>query len=313
MLKIISFAQKILYIPLQALAAVLMLAVYVLVAVAVGLNRVVPVSKLLAPAIAAVPELISHYGIKYYVTYALMAVICAVGLYVYWDPVWLLATYFMILVLGIGSEMALHRYFSHRSFKCNPIWEKVLHVFAILSFEGPVIGYSAMHRTHHKHSDSAEDPIPGHVWHATFTSFYTIPFERYSKMTVRDLLLSPWNIFTNANYYTLYIGMMSLACAVDYKMACYLLIFPSLFCIIPSTIVNWRCHTAGERPWATQDSSTNNIMANWLIVGQGLHNNHHADAAAYHMERAWWQFDFYRPLIKMIATEVREPKNDPAL
>jgi stearoyl-CoA desaturase (delta-9 desaturase) len=189
------------------------------------------------------------------------------------------------------------------------MWERVLHVFALLSFEGPVIGYSALHRTHHRHSDTVEDPIPGNKWHATFTSFYTIPFERYSKMTVRDLLTSPWNIFTNANYYTLYIGAMLLACMIDYKMACYWLIFPSLFCIIPSTIVNWRCHTAGERPYNTNDTSTNNIMANWLIVGQGLHNNHHADPAAYHMEREWWQFDFYKSLIDyLIAKEVREPK-----
>ena len=55
-------------------------------------------SKILGPVISLVPDPIKHYGIKYYLTYTAMAVVCAVGMYVYWDPLLLLGTYFMILV-----------------------------------------------------------------------------------------------------------------------------------------------------------------------------------------------------------------------
>jgi stearoyl-CoA desaturase (delta-9 desaturase) len=40
--------------------------------------------------------------------------------------------------------------------------------------------------------------------------------------------------------------------------------------------VNSVCHSVGSRPFATRDSSRNNLIVALLSFGEGWHNNHHA-------------------------------------
>ncbi|KAI3763287.1 hypothetical protein L1987_53741 [Smallanthus sonchifolius] len=64
--------------------------------------------------------------------------------------------------------------------------------------------------------------------------------------------------------------------------------------------VNSVCHTWGERPWNTRDTSTNNWWVALLSLGEGWHNNHHAfpSSACHGIE--WWQLDLTWELIKFL-------------
>ena len=66
------------------------------------------------------------------------------------------------VVTGIGGcciigNVGLHRYFTHRSFTCNPITHWILLILCTFSAQGPVSVWVQSHKTHHKFSDTERD------------------------------------------------------------------------------------------------------------------------------------------------------------
>ncbi|PWA49063.1 fatty acid desaturase, type 1, core [Artemisia annua] len=66
--------------------------------------------------------------------------------------------------------------------------------------------------------------------------------------------------------------------------------------------VNSVCHTWGERPWNTSDTSTNNWWVAICTYGEGWHNNHHAFPKSARHGMEWWQFDLTWEIIKFLGT-----------
>ncbi|GJR98725.1 fatty acid desaturase, type 1 protein [Tanacetum coccineum] len=66
--------------------------------------------------------------------------------------------------------------------------------------------------------------------------------------------------------------------------------------------VNSVCHTWGERPWNTSDTSTNNWWVAILTFGEGWHNNHHAFPKSARHGIEWWQLDVSWEIIKFLET-----------
>ncbi|GJT65902.1 fatty acid desaturase, type 1 protein [Tanacetum coccineum] len=66
--------------------------------------------------------------------------------------------------------------------------------------------------------------------------------------------------------------------------------------------LNSVCHTWGERPWNTSDTSTNNWWVAILTFGEGWHNNHHAFPKSARHGIEWWQFDVSWEIIKFLET-----------
>jgi stearoyl-CoA desaturase (delta-9 desaturase) len=65
--------------------------------------------------------------------------------------------------------------------------------------------------------------------------------------------------------------------------------------------VNSVCHRFGNRPFRTNDLSTNNWVVGLLGLGEGWHNNHHAfPTSAFHGLR-WWQVDISAYVIRALA------------
>src|SRR5207248_4361666 len=68
----------------------------------------------------------------------------------------LLITYYVSLALGIG--MSYHRLLTHRSYKTSKAMEYFLTICATLALEGGPLFWVALHRQHHQHSDTDNDP-----------------------------------------------------------------------------------------------------------------------------------------------------------
>ena len=64
-------------------------------------------------------------------------------------------------IVGACMSVCLHRYFSHRAFKTSRGMQVLLCVMGCLSNQGNPLWWAAMHRRHHKHCDTPEDP---HSW-----------------------------------------------------------------------------------------------------------------------------------------------------
>src|SRR5207237_669421 len=55
--------------------------------------------------------------------------------------------------------------------------------------------------------------------------------------------------------------------------------------------VNSVTHLWGYRNYATQDNSRNNALVALLTLGEGWHNNHHAQPRSATMGLRWWEVD----------------------
>jgi phosphoglycolate phosphatase len=76
--------------------------------------------------------------------------------YAPWQTAVLAIVLFFLCHLSIRT--GLHSYYSHRAWKPHPVVEYVLLILAALVFQGLALWWTAMHRIHHRHEDTALDP-----------------------------------------------------------------------------------------------------------------------------------------------------------
>src|SRR5438105_4417820 len=78
----------------------------------------------------------------------------------HWLDLWLLLGMYVLTALGI--TVGFHRLFTHRSFETNIVVKFVLAVLGSMAVQGPLLKWVAMHRRHHQHSDTLQDPHSPH-------------------------------------------------------------------------------------------------------------------------------------------------------
>jgi stearoyl-CoA desaturase (delta-9 desaturase) len=62
-----------------------------------------------------------------------------------------------------------HRYFAHRSYKTSRAFQLVLAMLGATSMQNGPLWWASVHRRHHKHSDTPDDPhspVPRGLWYA---------------------------------------------------------------------------------------------------------------------------------------------------
>lgn len=151
-------------------------------------------------------------------------------------------------------------------------------------------GWVCMHRKHHTHSDTADDPhSPVHYglvgvllgqlksYERTLIGLARGQSEYTDEVADLDFPIS-WPIRKRVWYlpYALHL-VIALAIAIPTGMwalgACYFLGMMSH--PVEGWIVNSLGHAVGGRNFETPDNSRNNHLAAWLILGEGFQNNHH--------------------------------------
>ena len=164
-----------------------------------------------------------------------------------------------------------------------------------------------MHRKHHEHSDTPEDPhSPVHYgmvgvllgqlksYERTLIGLARGEAEYVDAVADLDFPVSPINQnrlwvlpyalhFVVALAIALPTGMWALA-------ICYF--FGMMSHPLEGWIVNSLGHAVGSRNFDTPDNSRNNHLAAWLIVGEGYQNNHHSHPASAKFSYQPWEVDF---------------------
>lgn len=69
---------------------------------------------------------------------------------------WLFVAFYGVTALGVTA--GYHRLFAHHSFSTSPLVRVLLGIAGSMAVQGPILGWVADHRLHHKHSDGAGDP-----------------------------------------------------------------------------------------------------------------------------------------------------------
>jgi len=241
----------------------------------------------------------TEYKIKLIILFNHIALIIGI---IYASPIWLLLTFIGWIAFGkLGGEVGLHRYFSHKSFKTS-IWkERMLLVLGIFNCFGSPIMWVGVHRKHHIKSDTDEDPHGNQAIWRVWLTFWK-PFNIEMKYFA-DLLRDNWQKNIHKHYFKILIGTYIILALVDWRIPVFLISISSVISFHSAGMVNSLCHKYGYRNFDTKDTSTNNTWVNYITLGSGLHNNHHAAPTSWTTKTKPSEIDFSGWLVKILLKE----------
>lgn len=214
---------------------------------------------------------------------------------------YVLLSVFMFYCYSIfGISMMLHRFYTHKTFKLNPITKYFFTIFAILAGRGSPLGWTYVHRMHHATSDTMNDPHSPHNKNFKFIGFKPIKTKnKINHFIIKDLM-NPVQLSID-KYYMLYIiTFLLILYWIDFNLVFYMWAIPVVIVSISQTCFNYFAHTYGYRNFNTKDKSTNNIFLWPFILGDAWHNNHHANAEKISTKINKYEFDPIALFINLI-------------
>lgn len=184
-----------------------------------------------------------------------------------------------------------HRYFSHRSFKTSRGFQFVLAFVGSSAGQKGPLSWATSHRTHHRTSDTAEDPHSPK--RGIFFGYIGWLLKKNALHT--DLVLTKdFAQYPEIRWINTYHGVASLTAIGVCGLLGFFLnqYFPSLQTNAPQMIVwgfilstlvtlhgtlliNTVCHSANARHTSTNDHSRNVAWLLPFVLGENWHHNHH--------------------------------------
>lgn len=212
---------------------------------------------------------------------------------------WFLLGFVFFLWTGVvGVNVALHRYYSHRAFKASKFSEWVMLASSIPTSVGSPAMWCSVHRLHHITSDTDKDPHspangPLKTWFTIWPQI-TIP-----KRFVLPFLKTKELRFVHNNYFLINYAILILLMLVDFKLAGFVYALPAIGCFHGAAAIGVLPHLTGlpqklmlgYRRYEVKDLSHNNWIASVLALGEGWHNNHHANPGRWWQGERWWEID----------------------
>jgi stearoyl-CoA desaturase (delta-9 desaturase) len=198
-----------------------------------------------------------------------------------------------------------HRYFSHRSFKTSRAFQFVLALLAQSSTQKSVLWWAAIHRHHHRHSDTELDVhSPRHrgFWYSHFGWIFDKRHHQTTPDVTPDLAKYPELRFL-ANWEQL--PSIALGVIVFRIWGWEGLVIGFVW----STVVLYHCtffinslaHVHGNQRYVTGDDSRNNWWLAVITLGEGWHNNHHAYQRSCRQGFRWYEVDFTYYALKALS------------
>lgn len=179
----------------------------------------------------------------------------------------LLGFLWYLIIAHVGVSAGLHRYFAHKAFKSNWVYEiLVLWMTNLIGLRSP-IGWLGVHRMHHHHSDTDLDPhspLTKGFWKVLLGLFKV---DNIPTKYVRDLFANPRIVFFHKYWHIIWGVQIILAYLVSWKFLIAFTILPTLLSLIGFGLVNSLCHLGGK--------SRNVPFINFLVAGEGYHAEHH--------------------------------------
>jgi fatty-acid desaturase len=223
----------------------------------------------------------------------------------------------------LGINIGYHRLLTHRGFACPRWLEHGLSVLGACCAQGSPMGWVAMHRMHHQHSDETADPHSprtGFFWsHMGWFLIYDpaiynlATYDRYARDLFQDRFYKwlerarVWRTIHAVQWVAfLFAGALAGALATGSEWGALRLGLSWLvWGVLVRTVAVWHItwsvnsvtHLWGYRNFDTDDDSRNNWLVGY-INGEGWHNNHHAEPRCAAYGQRWWEFDIYYLVIR---------------
>lgn len=208
---------------------------------------------------------------------------------------WLWLSFAWFLFCGIvGVNIALHRYFSHHSFKTTKLGYWFLLVSSFFPMLGSPAAWGTIHRYHHTHSDSDKDPHNPRL-RGKLKAWFTAWPEIEIPLSIFRSFVQDRNILKlNEYYFSLVFIYIAVLFVIDWRLISFLFALPAVGCFHGAAAIAVIPHLeglGGYRNHETTDNSKNSFLAWVLSLGEGWHNNHHNEPKNYRQGEKWWELD----------------------
>ncbi len=223
-----------------------------------------------------------------------------------WTAVVIATALYLLRMFAITAFY--HRYFSHRTFRTSRVVQFIFAALGNSSIQRGPLWWAAMHRHHHRHSDTEEDahsPVTKGFWWSHIgwmTSSRNFPT---NYQDIRDFAKYPELVFLNR--FDLIVpaimglGLYGLGAWMEasqpqwgtsgWQMLVWGFFISSTVLLHATLFINSLAHVWGNRPFDTEDDSRNNFWLALLTLGEGWHNNHHRYMGAARQGFHWWEID----------------------
>ena len=215
-----------------------------------------------------------------------------------------------------------HRSMSHRAVVLSTPLNRLCRFLSWFLIAMDPQEFAAVHRKHHAHCDTEDDPHSPKYFGAMGVLFNGLSLyrkeakkketiEKYGKGLPVDPFEGFYKRFPNMGI-VLFAVLLSLV--LGWKG---LLLWGALMIWIPfwaAGVINGLGHHVGYRNYLTDDLSTNLSPWGLWVGGEELHNNHHAYPSSAKFSRRWFEIDLGWGLIVVLRTlglaTVREEKDE---
>lgn len=208
----------------------------------------------------------------------------------------LIATHITIVCV----TLFLHRAQAHRGIEFHPILSHFMRFWLWFTTGMVTKQWVAIHRKHHRFSDSEGDPHTPHIygiWHVLFKGALLYHAASKDKDMVNTYGAGTPDDWIEHNLYAshsrLGIGLLLLVNIGLFGLL-GIVIWAIQMIWIPfwaAGVINGLAHWWGYRNGETRDQSRNIVPWGIVIGGEELHNNHHVEPANPKLSRRWFEFD----------------------
>lgn len=208
-----------------------------------------------------------------------------------------------------GVSLFLHREQTHRGIKLHPVVQHFYRFWTWFTTGMLTKDWVAIHRKHHAHCETEDDPHSPQIHGIKKVLFHGVTLyteERKNKETLEKYGKGTPDDWIERNIYTRfhYLGILLLA-VLDIALFGVIggLVFAIQIIWIPffaAGVINGIGHYFGYRNYRTDDSSRNISRFAFFIMGEELHNNHHAFPSSCKFAHKKGEYDIGWFLIKAL-------------
>lgn len=257
----------------------------------------------------------SHY-LKLKIFQVFNHIMLVVGLFYVYDTKewgWLYVSLIFALLMGtIGIAIGFHRLLTHQSFKTSRFWEIFMSICGIFVTMGSTITWVGVHRLHHANAEKEIDPHspytgrgPGetHKFNLKLAfkgwfNFWNI--DHFSPRYVVHLVRDPFHVFMHVHYYKILLATIVILALINPLLVIFAYSIPACMSLHSVAFIVVVAHVHGYRTHNTSDKSRNSWIANIVTLGDGWHNNHHANPGNWTTQEKWWEIDPMGWFIRLI-------------
>lgn len=210
----------------------------------------------------------------------------------------------------------LHRYAAHQVFRMSKTTERLTFVLTWV-FQGSsylsAYGYGIMHRMHHAYTDTEKDPhSPSYdpnlfamMW-KTKNIYQDINKQRVvidARFTKNVPQWKRFDAFASSRFSrVLWIFAYITFFAFFTTQLWQWLLLPITFLMAPihGAIINWFGHLYGYVNFKMNNTSKNLFHFDFLMMGEGYHNNHHKNANSANFGVKWHEIDITYLIMKVL-------------